>query len=88
MKVLVGTFNQKNVLRDFEIFANFRLKLHWSEARLQTMLGPYNSAQPGGLKVAASRRNTGDTLHTGKVVKLMDKASFPQCTAVHWLREP
>ena len=44
------------------------------------MLGPYNSAQPAGLKVAASRRNTGDTLHTGKVVKLMDKASFPQCT--------
>ena len=44
------------------------------------MLGPYNSAQPAGLKVAASRSNTGDTLHTGKVVKLMDKASFPQCT--------
>ena len=46
-------FQPKNVLlRDFEIFANFRLKLQWSEARLQTMLGllgPYNSAQPGGL---------------------------------------
>ena len=41
------------------------------------MLGPYNSAQSGGLQVAASHSNTGDTLHTGKLVKLMDKANFP-----------